>query len=143
MAKGYPDFFGFSVFPQFGPFQNEVINKVVASGASGDIVNISDKGNIYSGYFDISSVRLQSIFINLIVDGTSVAYLSPQALLIRGHNSALDLPFILTLYETVTGMATIVIQSDITFSSSYRIEIQNTTIADATMSGNALWSKVI
>lgn len=143
MGKGYPDYFGYSVFPQFGTFKNEAIAVAIAGGATETIIDITNKGKIYSGYIDISITRLQEAFLNLTVDGTTLAYLTPFAMKTRDFRGGLDLPFILSYYDVIAGMCTVVFQTDITFISQYKLEIQNTTAFVANITGNVLWANVV
>jgi len=147
MAKGYPDFFGFSIFPQFGAYQYTDSGAiVVAADTYGTIFDIDSKGKVYTGYLHIQTLGLAntaSIFVEMTVDGQMIISRPLDVLLQIGFTGALDVPFILTDYNKDTNYFTIVFMSDFSFSQSVLVRIYTDATAQIFVHGYLIWAKVI
>lgn len=144
MAKGYPDFFGYSIFPQFGVFQIE--NQpaaVIAHDTTGEVFSISAKGLIYSGYCELYITGDDGLVTpKLTIDGYDTTYPPIESMLNIGFHGALDLPLILTRFNRNTSYYDIIIQRDITFANSFLFEIANASGANVTATGDIYWSRL-
>lgn len=147
MGKGYPDFFGYSIFPQFGAFQlTESGAVVVAADSYGTIFDISAKGVVYSGYVATQTLGLadtSSIFARLTVDGQEMYSRVLDDQLAYGFTAEIDIPFVLVDYNRATNLYVFVIQQDITFSQSFKLEMYTDITAQIFCHGYLSWAKVI
>ena len=76
MARGYPDFFGFSIFPQFGTLTEEDSGLfAIVTGNTQTLFTITQKGKSYGGilrYNGQGDVHLKTQAI-VIVDGVTIS----------------------------------------------------------------------
>ena len=129
MAKGYPDFFGHSVFPQLGSFINESEGPdVIANGDTHDVFSISGKGCVYDGYhriylctdFSLTSVRLT-------IDGVASQWAALDTLLEYRFTQEGEYIYTLQQYCPEDQQAIIAIRDEITFATDFKSEIRNLT----------------
>ncbi len=147
MSKGYPDFFGYSIFPNYGNFQLTDSGAVIIPADSwGTIFNISAKGKIYSGYVGIQDLGLAdtaTIIARLTVDGDVMFSRSLDDLLNHGFVGDLDIPFSLTYYSKVNNFFVVTFPLDITFANSYKLEYFTDASAQIFVHGYLNWSRVL
>ena len=77
MARGYPDYFGFSVFPSYGDFAREDFNENPGGGAVRyEIFGLTAKGKTAGGYFYVHTAPLTTndFLLEVRIDGE---YFSP------------------------------------------------------------------
>jgi len=145
--KGYPDFFGFSIFPQFGAYQYTDSGAIiVAANTWGTIFDISAKGRIYTGYIAIQDLGLadtSTIFVEMTVDGQLMYSFTLDVMQQIGHNQPFDLPFVLTAYDKKTNYYNVVLQSDFSFSQSVLVRVFTDATAQIFVHGYLIWAKVI
>ena len=146
MGKGYPDFFGFSIFPQFGAYQfTDSGAIIVAAGTYGTLFDIDSKGKIYTGYVSIQTLGLAdtaTIYLEMTVDGQRIDSQSIDEMLQINFRGSLDVPFVLTDYNRKTNYYTIVLQSDLSFSQSVKLRIYTDPTAQIFVHGYLVWAKV-
>jgi len=145
--KGYPDFFGFSIFPQFGAYQYTDSGAIiVAANTWGTIFDISAKGRIYTGYIAIQDLGLadtSTIFVEMTVDGQLMYSFTLDVMQQIGHNQPFDLPFVLAAYDKKTNYYNVVLQSDFSFSQSVLVRVFTDATAQIFVHGYLIWAKVI
>jgi len=81
MARGYPDFFGYSIFPWHGSIKEETATVNVAIGATSQIIYLAGKRVIYC--VDVSAVGLSSIGTDIVrayADGNLLSQIAWQDL---------------------------------------------------------------
>ena len=78
MARGYPDYFGQSIFPKYGGARQEVQNKVsVPAGTTKSIVTVTGKGVMYqAGIQVLGYTAAYSDRFYLYVDNSLLATVS-------------------------------------------------------------------
>lgn len=132
MARGYPDFFGQSIFPKFGALTYvDLASGVVAPGNWATVVDVSTKGQIHSCLIAIQEIggTSEAVSIKVTVDGLELFNWNVVAL----KNYALDknrswLAY-LVLYDTETPLYGISLSDSITFEQSLKVEIAPDPIA--------------
>jgi len=58
MARGYPDFFGQSVFLQYGPAKLALADTVAIANDSKTVLTVTGKGVMYLGFLDVEGLGL-------------------------------------------------------------------------------------
>jgi len=125
MARGYPDFFGFSVFPSHGGMLNESSAVVVPSGPLTEIVRVTGKGVLDAVsiiIFDVeaSVYDLMVFYFNDLM----IAQLTWYAALITGSNKpTLGEPHICG-YDPYTPAFRMILQGPLSFDTSVSISYQ-------------------
>ncbi|MBD3390735.1 MAG: hypothetical protein GF410_01855 [Chitinivibrionales bacterium] len=75
MAKGYPDWFGYSLFPKYGTVTTISVDNVVPVADWTEIVALTGKGQIFGGALDITNLntnRNAAAEIRVQLDGTTI-----------------------------------------------------------------------
>ena len=126
MARGYPDYFGYSVFPNFGQMIGVAINVVVpGGGAVTDIVDIAGKGKTYSGFFLFSMGGNNGVGITVqgIIDGNLYGTNNVRADYTSGFTETEHALLRLVYYNETTFESSWAIGKDWTFGQSFIIRI--------------------
>jgi len=144
MAKGYPDFFGYSVFPQFGIYQVEEKGAtVIPAGDSVTVFDVEGKGTIYGGYMFFGKTDITGLItLSLTIDGFTVILPSIKTMLEAGWIGGLDLPFIVTEVNDAIPSYTVIVQANITFAEQFKITASANVTADASVNGKLFWAKL-
>jgi len=88
MARGYPDFFGYSVFPWHGAVTEESGSEVVGIGATTTILTLAGKRVVYS--VDVRADGLLAINADIVTLYTDTVLLSaPTWEVLRQYDSSL------------------------------------------------------
>jgi len=148
MARGYPDFFGFSVFPQYGPFQVQVAAGVnCPNGATTQVITIAGKGATYGGYLHLSIAQLvkNQMSVDLDLDGNVFTQDIPGPGVIY-YNDRQFMRF-LRLFEYswdgATSIAAYEIAKDFTFGVNLTISVTNNNGIALTAQSNIWWAQVV
>jgi len=100
MARGYPDFFGYSVFPYYGPAARDLGGVNVPGGGREVIVSLTGKRHVYAvqvTVLDVDWSRNDSIY--LYVDGVLIRSTSWWSLLDYERNSQMPTELWLSCYD--------------------------------------------
>ena len=128
MAKGYPDFFGYSTFPQFGRMLYTLINANCPSGGvTTDVISIVGKGRTYTGYFSIDLGDNTGVGFNVRVeiDGQTYRMNNIRTDFTANIASVPDALLRLVYYDERGGSCFYTIAKDWTFSQSFIIQVTN------------------
>ena len=132
MAKGYPDFFGYSMFPYYGTIYVTGTSTAVAAGATFTAISLTMKGYIHGGFLQIEGFDdLTTVFIRVYIDGNMLAsrYLST---LIGKYSAPIpDQIMAARRISLEAKEAMIGIQSSLTFRDSFLITVRNDNAANA------------
>ena len=127
MAKGYPDFFGTSIWPKYGtPIVTMVHGVVIASGASPDLITITANGVLFDLRVEIVGLSdLQWTRVSLSIDGAvmanSWAPLDPDYAVFAGE--ALIIAPI--YYDKAAFIFKVSLKREIPFHDSFNVLIRN------------------
>jgi len=148
MARGYPDFFGQSVFPQYGPFQVQAVAGLnCPDSATTQIIEILGKGSTYGGYLHLVIAQQLKNQMNVDVDldgntftqdipGPGVSY----------YNDRVFNRFLRLFEYSWDGLTSIVayeIAAGFTFSVNLTISVTNNNGIALTAQSNIWWAQVI
>jgi len=129
MAKGYPDFFGYSVFPFLGVYQSQVQQiAVLAAFATGDIFSVTGKMIVRGGAVRCLYVPATMIFhqFQIIVDGAVVHTIDPREMLNRNITNFEDNIIIIREYRQIQGYITVALTSEISVLESFILRAVST-----------------
>ena len=130
MAKGYPDFFGFSTFPQFGKMLYTNINaNCPGGGITTDVLSIAGKGRTYTGYFSVSLGVTNGVSFNVrvVIDGQTYRMNNIRTDFTANIASVPDALLRLVYYVETGGSCFYTIAKDWTFAQSFIIQVTNGT----------------
>lgn len=88
MPRGYPDFFGFSVFPFWGsPLLATFADAAIGAGVRVPMHALNLKGQIAGGFLRITNTAdFNNTYLHIVVDGVRVFYLNLHTLFYRLQN---------------------------------------------------------
>jgi len=145
MAKGYPDYFGYSMFPFYGaPVKIDGATGLIISTGTGNLFNVTVKGSILSGWIGVNSVDLDSlIHMYLTIDGVEMFQTTLSSMLQNNLTKEGESLIYLTRYEPETGYYALAISKGISFSSQFKLDIYNDTTGNAFGVGILYYNNVI
>lgn len=127
MAKGYPDFFGFQTFPQYGvPAFGADDTVMVAAGDTASVFVLTCKGRISGGYIFLSgAVEPSDLVLKIYVDGDLTETTRPHTINSRGiYRPGLGFLYMVS-YRPETDAFLLGLTTDLTFVYSYEITLTN------------------
>jgi len=128
MARGYPDFFGFSIFPFYGAirYTGETL-KVLPGGVETEIFTIIGKGRIWGGEWQvIHGTNLPAISLNIYIDEDLAASISCSDSIDKGYAFPVGTLIYGTYYDQIKGRRAYgLIVPNQTFGQSWSIKINN------------------
>ena len=138
MAKGYPDFFGFSMFPWYGG----IIRSAFATTCPADTVTpihaIVSKGSIVGGYLQLTGVAdITDILIYAWVDGQLITTLRYGGTLVTTTPGVPTDWFYLDVVSYERELMCAHIQPGISFQDTWTISVDNRSLADSCV-GNSI-----
>lgn len=145
MAKGYPDFFGYSVFPQYGPYQFETpAFAALAAGISGNLFSISGKGVLTGGFIAFSSIdEPANVHIQMKPDGVDSYDYLLEYYKDYGFNFPATGMFFASDYEAADGYVTLHPTPGLTFSSSLVVYVSNNAAGAINIASNIWWQRLV
>jgi len=127
MAKGYPDFFGQSVFPHYGALQQIAGDDILIGVATSTLINLEMKGSIQSGNVNWTQMVAgyeNAYVFQIWVDGTLVEQVTMDHLQYGYTISAKAMIFRTLVYDEVHPMYECEIAAPITFINSFQLRAQ-------------------
>ena len=124
MAKGYPDYFGQSIWPKYGPIKNDTNNVLIAGLATTILTQITSMGVLcflriqISGVFDGLSYVLKMYVDNQIIQESSAGTYG-----ILDTSPASNMPLVCTFKDVLTLVTIVELHRDVPFGSSLKITI--------------------
>jgi len=148
MARGYPDFFGFSVFPSFGiPTEEDSGFVVIPSGGVPLLIDITGKGRSYGGelFFDGNEDARKVVMPIVTIDGVIFNDFNTDANLQYAWDLSVTrfirLVCAATQHETAS-YASYVFGKDFTWGQSFTLALNNVTAAAITARCRFRWAQV-
>ena len=128
MPRGYPDYFGQSIFPKYGVFTKENGTTTIAALSTDTVIKVTDKGRTYGARLHIDeSFDVSNCVFRLVIDGTIVYDTTPAVSLKHNITEEGQAPFYLRRYDSIDNSYTLCLSKDITFEQSLEITFQNVT----------------
>lgn len=145
MAKGYPDFFGQSIYLRYGSINLKEVAEIVNPPSYDDnLVNIAAKGKIAGGYLLFSTADdLQEWVLKLTIDGVTVF---EDSIITLFEDYVLEDPVTVInfqKYDTLNGKYVIGFNDNISFESSFLLELTVDVVANASLiTGNFYYQEL-
>jgi hypothetical protein len=145
MAKGYPDFFGYSIFPQFGVPQRSTGNVVIPTASGSVITTLTGKGVTVGGYLMVSnSDDLPNITIRYTLDSQGVVAVDLQTLLYGSKGGGMgDFPLEMRYFDEEEGRANLAVRGGFTFQSDLELWSYNFSAANAITWGRDIYWAIV
>jgi len=147
MARGYPDFFGQSIFLKYGQMQHVNITAVnCPAGETTDIVSITGKGKTYSGwaYASVGVACLDSVKILAVIDGSIYEVCNHfECDYVYNATRITNALIQQTYYSAGDGYVAYAFAKDWTFEQSLKIQIENDCGVAAIFNGDFHWAQVV
>jgi len=126
MAKGYPDFYGFPIFPYYGDVSEEYDAAVVVlAGAFTELFSVTGKLRVHGGFMYISSnSSMEDDFFTVEIDGVAFYnfYVSEGIAL---HGAGFNYPIVPTYIRSDYGLAYYTFQTDWLAKDTFKISYDN------------------
>ena len=146
MARGYPDFFGYSVFPFYGTWLLDFCNGVgILNAANADIHTLTHKAVIMGGTFEITYVTFdpsQNTMV-LTIDGTTILTASAEQFRTYNQSQQGDDLFYCTHYNPESKIQVLSITPGISFGYEFKINMANATGAQFIVNGYLYYTNVL
>lgn len=144
MARGYPDFFGYSIFPSYGLFltHDQTIAPMLDT-EDFNMIDIAGKGKVHGGYLDIDSLAsMAGVSITITIDGVYYGTYIP----FNDREDAIFAPgadlLWLMLYDPDSGHVVYGIAEGATFGQSFVINVENTSGANINVDASCKYYQV-
>ena len=128
MAKGYPDFYGFSIFPRYGAIMvDQQIALVVPNLATTTIHELTGKGRIAGGSFRIRWCTDWSLAWPIVtIDGNVLTHATGITSLLNTFGQGCEgFPVALKHYSGDGATVSFDYVKDYVFNNSYKVEFYN------------------
>ena len=145
MAKGYPDFFGYSVFPYYGDLLNQdVLVPGVVALDTATLFEISHKGILFGGYLYLFSTDAPPTDLLVItVDGSVVFSDSCLHLYWFGYTDSGSTFVCLRSLNYVDLHRTLEFNRQISFSTEFKVELTAGADSDITTIGRIAYTAIV
>ena len=131
MAKGYPDYFGQSVWPKYGEMELSTYNDPVGTLLTIPVVDLTSQAVLHSGYIYIFNVTNPgSVSMEVIVDGKSLGAMDLSFYFRVSGVQGIRMPFIMTEYMSAGSFCIFVVGVEIPFKSTFQVLVKNLTALD-------------
>jgi len=146
MARGYPDFFGPTMFPYGGtPVDEQDIAFTVGNGFNEEFVNIVDQGRTNGGdvfFYGTGDLRNNAI-IFVWVDNVAYSFWTIDQMLMYGFHQNQDAILRLTDFHVTatTEYAAFRYARDFSFGVSMAITLMNVSGADIDGNSHLFWAR--
>lgn len=132
MARGYADFFGFSMFPFYGSIRHSgFIAKALPGSAETELFGITGKGRLWGGWFNVwHATNIAGQAIRIYIDGTLVCSYGAQAAIVYNYPVAPGNMLYVTYYRDVDNPVVYgLIVPDQTYGQSWSLRVSNGDVA--------------
>ena len=144
MAKGYPDFFGFSMFPFYGSLLDDMSIGVLSAGETDDVTSISGKNHIFGGYARLFNVADPTdLNIKIITDSVTIQDFSYQALLGAQESNKPYAAGVVTLASYEAALIVIRFLGGFTVEDEYIIRMKNNGAYSMNGAGELYYSPIV
>lgn len=146
MSRGYPDFFGYSIFPNYGTTYRTLANdSLIMVDETQEEWNISGKGVILGGWMAIGNITdINKCILTVKIDGQTNQFRSMYWMdwyNIITPNSGI---MYLTKLDEDNKDVILSFSVGVPFGNNFLVTVKNSTDADAyTATGNLIYTKML
>ena len=144
MAKGYPDYFGQSVFPKYGPMT--ILSSLVPLIGAGTttLVTVDGQGNLsYLELNMISAAGLTSAQFAMYIDGSKIQDMNLQFMMDRAIVVGSNQPLVLSYAKLIDYTFQIELSHALPYGLSFKLTVQTGAIENALVSVRAGYHSVL
>ena len=144
MARGYPDFFGYSVFPTWGPanMQDHLVDTVNPFNIE-TVYELTQKGTIYGGWLRMyDSLAGGGSFIRCTIDGVLLSRRTPEQMLLYTLTYDESMPFFVTLHDIPGQNWIIQFSRGVNFGYQYKLELEHVGLGAIDIEGKLFYAYV-
>lgn len=128
MARGYPDYFGYSMFPYYGALLDMDDTGVLAAGAFVDTLALAHKGMIRGGYLHFwGGAPAINLELTITPDGNNLGMHAVSTWMNNGWTKPEGNALYLTFYNDATQHFMLSFVPGFPFDISYSLRIENTS----------------
>ena len=147
MAKGYPDYFGYSVFPQYGtPNFTTFIFLNIIPAATQECFEILSKGSIRTGYIRLKSAAdfFATVHVKVWIDSILLFDNDPWDEYWSGQDQSVSSVVTLSRLGLTGGAYYVdfIFNTDWTFAHQVKVAVVNNSAANIDTWGNFIYAKV-
>ncbi len=144
MAKGYPDFFGISIFPQYSAYQVDRQAPIdIVGGGSANLWTINTRAELFGGWIRfITTSDPPECTVIMTADGSDLIIFDFALSMKYGLIQPFKAPIVLSRYDRAEKEYGVVIQSIVRFESSLVISMSSWGVEDLTGWGEIYYAKI-
>jgi len=127
MPRGYPDYFGQSIFPKYGGARRKSFYSVIVANTENDIVVVSGKGVIFGGWlYSNYGSKQEDDIIRIYVDEIESVYHTWLGLGRQNIANGNPTPVSISRYEPFEEKYCLIIGEGVTFDTQFKITYEET-----------------
>ncbi len=146
MAKGYPDFFGMPIFPQYGTFNAlQIPFGAVASGVTATLWEITGKCRLYGGSLrcDVATNEPANSKFTVTIDDVSHDC-DIWRNMTKFNSGYIGARFVdIRRFDLVDGIFSFKVPGEIIFGLNYKLELVNASAGDIGPSGYLYYTEIL
>jgi len=144
MSKGYPDFFGQSIFLKYGIYNIESDFAIVVAGTRPTIVEVEAKGLLQGGFIYTNDVdALSSDNPYLYIDGVDIIEKTWSGMFNANFGNNPYTPVVLMSYDVDTPAYGLFFQNQIPFETSLTIKYKKVLGGNVLVTGALYYQELI
>lgn len=145
MARGYPDFFGYSIFPGLGTAsKSESALVACPAGLTTQIFELLLKGSVIGGWiYGNVAGGVNEHQLLLTIDGVELARIDIWTALYANEIQDEGFLFPITLWNLEDNVEQVRIAEQISFGYQYKLELDNNSIVDVDMAYGVYYYQII
>ena len=144
MAKGYPDFFGYSVFPDYGPAIQEHEAGVTVAPATTLALELTGKGTLHGARVTLLAAGgLENVTLSIQFDSQDTVSENLSTQVVRQPFMG-TVPWIFQIinYNLLLDYAAVIVNGGVSFVSNLKMYVGNAAV-NTTYVIDLLWSRVL
>ena len=131
MARGYPDYFGQSIWPKFGTMLHEQYNEYLPGGIRADLLSLSLQGQLSWGTIWIDGIATAPSFdLYLTVDDMVNMRIDENDFLRIGPDGSMGYPWKCSYFKSNGWIIQVSLAFPIPFHDTFKVELDNTGVDD-------------
>lgn len=129
MSRGYPDFFGQSVFTKYGQFYHDYDDNMgIVDGENYEFIEILGKGMIYSQMLYFTNVSNPALaYLGFEIDGLTAMEYYFNDFIVKGLTGLSDFQINAMRYDTSGQVFSFALKGGFTFDFQFRSYVKNET----------------
>lgn len=136
MAKGYPDYFGQSIWPKYGTMLYDTYDDTVPPGGSDTLIDLIIQGQVAWGSIRLWSATELFVQLWLTVDDMIDLYMDDDYFLLTNIPGTMGYPYLCTYNDSGKAWLNLAQSFPIPFHTNYKMRIKNLGANDIVVFAN-------